>query len=103
MDNNENTDLVYDKIINFSNYIKDNLIKYIDNDKENALFNLSLVQSYPVFMVKIGFSEVFDPSKSNDEIIKGICEDYFFDFSKLTEDEKSKINRYCDCFKKILH
>lgn len=103
--NDQNKDLVYEKILNFANYIKDNLLKYIENEDEkiNANFNLNLISSYPIFMVKSGFSSVFDPLKSNDEIIKGICEDYFFDFAKLTEDEKSKINRYCDCFKKILH
>jgi hypothetical protein len=102
---NKEVDKVYEKIINFTNYIMENIIKYIENEEElnNAKLNLNLVKCYPINLVKGSFSTIFDPNKENSEIIDSICADYFFDFSKLTEQEKIKINRYCDMFKKILH
>lgn len=92
------------KIYNFKKYIEENLIDYVPEEKkDNAFLNLGLIESLPTFLIIGGMKGVFQKEKENKEIIKQIADDYFFDLSKLNEEQLDKINRYCDYFKKYLN
>ena len=93
-----------EKIYNFKNFIEEELIEFVPEDKlYNAYINLGLVNTLPTFMTISGMKKVFIVDKDNDEIIKQIANDYFFDLSKLNEAQLDKINRYCSYFKKYLN
>lgn len=89
------------KIYNFKEYIEENLLKYVRPGYENnALLNLGLLYTMPSFLVVNGIKNLCR-DKTHSDIITKICEDYYFDYSLLNNEEKNKVDRYIEYFKKF--